>query len=83
VKWQVFRIGSVSVSDWNCDDLHGLTRGQYVPFSGTCFHSFGKEKMPVDIVALIVALASIFGGGTVTPDGNPKISVSSVEKHES
>src|ERR1700691_6231611 len=25
--------------------LHRLTRGgQYVPFSGTCFHFFGKEK---------------------------------------
>ena len=32
--------------------------------------------MPVDIVALIVAIASIFGG-TVTPDGNPNIHVDS------
>ena len=31
--------------------------------------------MPVDIVALIAAIASIFGGGTVTPDTNPVIHV--------
>ena len=31
----------------------------------------------MDIVALIVAIASIFGGGTVTPDDNPKIHVDS------
>jgi hypothetical protein len=49
--------------------------GEYVPFSGTCFQFFGKEKMPVDIVALIVAIASIFGGGTVTPDEQPMIHV--------
>jgi hypothetical protein len=41
------------------------------------FPIFGKEKMPVDIVALTAAIASIFGGGTVTPDGNPSIRVSS------
>ena len=32
--------------------------------------------MPVDFVALIAAIASIFGGGTVTPDDQPKIHVS-------
>jgi hypothetical protein len=31
----------------------------------------------VDFVALIVAIASIFGGGTVTPDDQPKIHVNS------
>jgi hypothetical protein len=32
--------------------------------------------MPVDIVALFSAIASIFGGGgTVTPDTTPKMSV--------
>jgi hypothetical protein len=30
----------------------------------------------VDFVALISAIASMFGGGTVTPDGNPVIHVS-------
>jgi hypothetical protein len=29
----------------------------------------------VDIVALIVAIASIFGGGTITPDSQPTIHV--------
>jgi hypothetical protein len=33
--------------------------------------------MPVDIVALIAAIASIFGGGTVAPDDQPKIHVDS------
>jgi hypothetical protein len=33
--------------------------------------------MPVDIVALIAAIASIFGGGSgITPDDQPKIHVS-------
>jgi hypothetical protein len=31
----------------------------------------------VDIVALIAAIASIFGGGAVTPDTNPTIHVQS------
>jgi hypothetical protein len=31
--------------------------------------------MPVDIVALIAAIASIFGGGTVTPDTTPVLKV--------
>jgi hypothetical protein len=31
----------------------------------------------VDFVALIVAIASIFGGGTVTPDSQPTIHVES------
>jgi hypothetical protein len=34
--------------------------------------------MPVDIVALFSAIASIFGGGgTVTPDTNPVLKVNS------
>ena len=35
------------------------------------------RRLTVDIVALIVAIASIFGGGTVTPDDQPKIHVNS------
>jgi hypothetical protein len=31
--------------------------------------------MPVDIVALIAAIASIFGGGTVTPDATATLTV--------
>jgi hypothetical protein len=39
---------------------------------------FPEGGMPVDIVALIAAIASIFGcGGTVTPDDQPTIHVNS------
>jgi hypothetical protein len=60
------------------DDLHRLTRGGIRNARWHLFFQSLGGRLPVDIVALIAAIASIFGGGgIVTPDSNPKITVQS------